>query len=90
MTPALAQVKIEAGNHHFVQHLTSYHRAVYLQFRAVDLFSTELICKSHASYIRLRLGRRDTVERYVEHLEKSYEDHKILDRAQAIEHTLYL
>ena len=44
--------------------------------------------KSHNSYRRLRLGRRDIVERYLAKLETLYDDRKILERAKALQTTI--
>ena len=84
VTPALAEVALKAGHHQFHQHFISDHKGVYIQFRAHDLFDTQLMDKSHKSYRRLRLGRRDIVERYLEKMEYRYEAHKILERAEAL------
>ena len=84
ISPALAEVALKAGHHQFHQHFTTDHKGVYLRFRADDLFATELMDKTHTSYRRLRLGRRDIMERYVGILEHLYKEHKILERTQAI------
>jgi hypothetical protein len=80
----MAEVAIKAGHHQFNQHFISDHKGVYVQFKADDLFDTDLMDKSHASYRRLRLGRRDIVERYILRLETLYTDHKVLERAEKI------
>ena len=84
VSPALVEVALKAGHIQFLQYFTMDHKGVYMRFRAQDLFDTQLMDKGHKSYRRLRLGRRDIVERYLEKLEELYEGHKILDRAEAL------
>ena len=84
VTPGLAEVALKAGHHQFHQHFISDHNGVYLQFRASDFFDIELMDKSHISYRKLRLVRRDIVEKYLKRLEQLYEEHKILERAEAL------
>ena len=62
---------------------------MYVQFKATDLFDTDLMDKSHASYRRLRLGRRDIVERYILRLENLYMEHKVLQRAETLSHKIH-
>ena len=81
MTSALAEVAIKAGHHLFHQHFVSDHKGVYVHFKAADLFDTQFMDKSHASYRRLRLGRRDIVTKYIDRLESLFEEHRILERA---------
>jgi hypothetical protein len=85
----MAEVAIKAGHHQFNQNFISDHKGVYVQFKADDLFDTDLMDKSHASYRRLRLGRRDIVERYIIRLEELYTEHKVLERAEKIASTIH-
>ena len=62
MSPALAEVAVKAGHHHFNQHFISNHKEVYIQFKVDDLFDVDLMDKSNESYRRLKLGRHDIVE----------------------------
>ena len=78
----LVEVAIKAGHHQFNQYFISDRKGVYVQFKADDLFDTDMMDKSHASYRRLRLGRRDIVERYIVRLEQLYKEHKVLQRAE--------
>ena len=64
--------------------MISDHKGVYVQFKADDLFDTDLMDKSHASYRRLRLGRRDIVSKYILRLETLYKEHRVLERDQTI------
>ena len=84
MTSGLAEVALKAGHHQFHQHFVSDHKGAYLQFRASGFFDIELMDKSHVSYRILRLGRSDIVEKYIEQLEQLYEEHRILERAEAL------
>ena len=70
ITSALAAISVKAGHHQFDQHFISYHKGVYLQFMASDLFDTEQMDKTNESYRQLRMGRRDIVDRYVKKLEQ--------------------
>ena len=81
---------IKTGHPQFYQHFTSDHNVVYLQFRTDNSFSTELIENIHSSYGRLCMGKRDIVDQYIEQIDKLYEDHKVLDRAQAIQQAIHL
>jgi len=85
VTPSLAEVALKAGHHQFHQHFITDHKGVFIQFRAQDLSDTQFIDKSHNSYRRLRLGRRDIVKRYIDKLEELYEGHKILERSEALQ-----
>ena len=40
--------------------------------------------KSHASYRRLRMGRRDIVETYITHLVGLYQEHQLWSRAEKL------
>ena len=77
-TLVLVEVSLKTGHHQFHQYFILDHKGVYIQFRAQDLFDTQLMDKRHKSYRRLRLGRRDIVERYLEKLGELYKDHMIL------------
>ena len=65
VSPALAEIALKAGHHQFHQYFITDHKGVYIRFRAQDLFDTHSMDKTHKSYRRLRLGRRDIVERYL-------------------------
>ena len=81
----LAEVAVKVGYHQFNQHMISDHKGVYVQFKAYDLFDTDLMDKSHASYRRLRLGRRDIVSKYILRLETLYKEHRVLERAKPLQ-----
>ena len=75
ITPALSAMAVKVSHHQFDQLCVSDHKGVYLQFLAGDLFDSKLMNRSHESYQRLRLGRRDIVERDIAKLEKLYVEH---------------
>ena len=81
VSPPLAELALKAGHHQYHQHFISDHKGVYIQFNAGDIFDTATVDKSHASYRRLRMGRRDIVERYVTRLVRLYKEHHIWERA---------
>ena len=72
ITPTLAESTIKAGHYQFHQHFINDHNGVYIQFKAGDLSDTPTMYRSHDLYIRLCMGRRDIVERYIEQLEVIY------------------
>ena len=80
--PSLAEVAFKAGHHNYNQHFVSDHKGLYIQFKVSDLFDTATMDRSHASYRRLRIGRRDIVQRYISHLKDLYKNHDIWDRAE--------
>ena len=75
---------VKAGHHKFDQHIVSDHNRVYLQFLGRDLFDSKHMDRSRKSYWRLRLVRRDIVEKYKTRLEKLYTEHNFLKRAQEL------
>ena len=81
VSPPLVEVAVKAGHHQYHQHFISDHKGAYIQFHAGDIFETATVDKSHASYRRLRMGRRDIVDRYITHLVGLYKEHHIWDRA---------
>ena len=40
--------------------------------------------KSHASYRKLRMGRREILDRYISHLENLYTKHRIWQQAEKL------
>jgi len=82
ISPSLAEVAVKAGHHTYHQHFISDHKGLYIQFKASDLFDTATMDKSHAAYRRLRMGRRDIVDRYITHLKGLYKTHDIWNRAE--------
>ena len=88
MTLALAEVVPKAEHHQLHQHFITDHKGVYLRFNTHDLFDKQLMDERHKSYRRLRLGRRDIVARYLGKLGALYEEHKILERAKALQKTI--
>ena len=65
LSPHLAEIAIKEGHHQFHQYMVSDHKGVYVHFRAEDLFDTETMDRSQLAYRRLRLCRRDIVEKYI-------------------------
>ena len=84
ISPPLAEMAVKAGHHNFNQHFISDHKGIYIQFKAGDLFETSTMDRSHASYRRLRMGRRDIVKRYIMRLEELYKEHRIWQRAEQL------
>ena len=84
LSPHLAEIAIKAGHHQFHQYMVSDHKGVYVHFRAEDLFDTETMDRSQFAYRRLRLCRRDIVEKYIKKLEQLFEEHQLLPRAEAL------
>ena len=82
ISPSLAEVAVKAGHHTYHQHFISDHKGLYIQFKASDLFDTATMDKSHAAYRRLRMGRRDIVDRYITHLKGLYKTHDIWNKAE--------
>ena len=64
--------------------MISDHKGVYLHFNVKDLFDSNTFDYSHASYRKLRMGRRDIVKNYITRLEALYQSHRILERAEDI------
>ena len=65
INPSLTKSVLKAGHHHFNQKFISYYKGVYIQFKAGNIFDTATMDRSHASYRRLRMGRRDIVNIYI-------------------------
>jgi hypothetical protein len=84
LSPHLAELAIKAGHHQFHQHVVSYHKGVYVHFRREDLFDTDTMDRSQLAYRRLRLCRRDIVEKYIAKLEQLFEEHHLLPRAEGL------
>ena len=84
VSPALAGVAVKAGHHNFNQHFVSDHKGIFIQFKAADIFDTATMDKSHASYRRLRMGRRDIVDKYITHLVGLYQEHHVWTRAEKL------
>ena len=84
LSPNLAEIAIKAGHHQFYQYMVSDHKGVYVHFRADDLFDTDTVDGSQLAYRRLRLCRRDIVEKYITKLEQLFDDHKLLPRTEAL------
>ena len=84
LSPHLAELAIKADHHQFHQHVVSDHKGVYVHFRAEDLFDTDTMDRSQMAYRRLRLCRRDIVEKYIAKLEQLFEEHHLLPRAEAL------
>jgi len=83
ISPTLAEVAIKAGHHNFNQRFISNHKGMYTHLKkAGDIFGTATMDRSHVSYRRLRIGRRDIVQRYISHLEVLYKEHRIWNRAE--------
>ena len=75
ISPSLVEVVVKAGHHNYNQHFVSDHKGLYTQVEASDFFDTATMDRSHASYKRMRMGRRDKAERYISHLKDLYKNH---------------
>ena len=84
LSPNLAEIAIKAGHHQFHQFMVSDHKGVYVHFRVEDLFDTETMDRSQLAHRRLRLCRRDIVEKYITKLEQLFNDHRLLPRTEAL------
>ena len=82
ISPSLAEVAVKAGHHNYHQHFISDHKGLYIQFHSSDLFDIATMDRSHAAYRRLRMGRRDIVDRYISYLKRLYKSHDIWRRAE--------
>ena len=72
MTPTLVEMALKASCHQFHQHFISDYKGVYVQFSVDKLFDTHIKDKRHASYMKLKIGRRNIVQKYIDRLEELY------------------
>lgn len=63
----------------------SDHRGICIQFKAGYIFDMATVDTSHASYMRLRMGKRDIVKQYITRIETIYKEHHIWTRVEELD-----
>lgn len=84
MTQDLIEIALKAGHHQFCQHFISDHKGIYIHFKASSLFNQAQTDNSHHSHRSLNLTERQTVDLYVQHLERIYDDNRFLPRLEKL------